>query len=196
MPQATVKQVKSFLGLASFYRRHIARMAAISRPLTNLTRKDNKEFVWTQACEEAFKEIKQLLTTVPLLRPPNFEKEYVLWIDASEKGFGAVLEQEHDDGKQHPIAYVSRATNTAEQKYAPTELEIAALVFALEYYQVYLLGSKVTVFTDHQALVSAYIPYLKSQSKGLSARWYIRVAPFLPNLTLEHKPGLLTKGEE
>ena len=110
--------------------------------------------------------------------------------------FGTVLEQEDDDGKQHPIAYVSRATNTAEQKYAPTELEIAALVFALEYYQVYLLGSKVTVFTDHQALVSAYIPYLKSQSKGLLARWYIRVAPFLPNLILEHKPGLLTKGEE
>ena len=171
-------------------------MAAISRPLTNLTKKDSKEFVWTQACEEAFKETKQLLTTAPLLRPPNFEKEYVLWIDASEKGFGAVLEQEDDDGKQHPIAYVSRETNTAEQKYAPTELEIAALVFALEYYQVYLLGSKVTVFTYHQALVSAYILYLKSQSKGLLARWYIRVAPFLPNLTLEHKPGLLTKGEE
>ena len=59
-------------------------MAAISRLLANLTRKDNKEFVWTQACEEAFKEIKQLLTTAPLLRPPNFEKEYVLWIDAIE----------------------------------------------------------------------------------------------------------------
>ena len=163
----TVKQVKNFLGLANFYRRHIPGMAAVSRPLTGLTRKDNKELVWTQGCEEAFEEIKRLLTTAPLLRPPNLEKEYFLWTDASKKGFRAVLEQEDDEGKRHPIAYASRATNIAKQKYAPTELEIIALVFALEHFQVYLLGSKVTVFTDHNALVSAYIPYLKSQSKGL-----------------------------
>ena len=62
-------------------------------------------------------------------------------------------------------------------------------MFALEHFQVYLLGSKASVFTDHQALVSAYIPYLKSQSKGLLASWYLRLAPFLPNLRLEHKPG-------
>ena len=99
------------------------------------------------------------------------------------------MEQEDDEGRRHPIAYASRATNSAEQKYAPTELEVAALVFALEHFQVYLLGNKVTVFTDHQALVSAYIPYLKSQTKGLLARWYLRLSPFLPNLTLEHKPG-------
>ena len=63
------------------------------------------------------------------------------------------------------------------------------MIFALEHFQVYLLGAKVTVFTDHQALVSAYIPYLKSQTKGLLSRWYLRLAPFLPNLILKHKPG-------
>ena len=110
----TAKQVKSFLELTNFHRRHIPRMAAVSRSLTDLTRKDNKEFVWTQACEEAFEYIKRLLTTAPLLRPPNLEREYFLWIDASEKGFGAVLEQVDDEGKRHPIAYASRATNTAE----------------------------------------------------------------------------------
>ena len=73
-------------------------MATVSRPLTDLTRKDNKEFAWTQGCEEAFEEIKRLLTTAPLLRPPNLEKEYFLWTDASKKGFGAVLEQEGDEG--------------------------------------------------------------------------------------------------
>ena len=72
-----------------------------------------------------------------------------------------MLKQEDDDGKRHPIAYASKATNSAEQKYAPSELEVAALVFALEYFQVYLLGGKVTVFTNHQALMSVYIPYLK-----------------------------------
>ena len=80
------------------------------------------------------------------------------------------LEQEDTEGKRHPIAYASRATNTAEQKYAPTELEVAALIFGLEHFQVYLLGSRVTVFTNHQALVSSFLSYLKSQSKGLLAR--------------------------
>ena len=94
-------------------------MAAISRPLTDLTRKDNKEFVWTQECEEAFAEIKRLLVTAPLLYPPNLDKEFFMWTDASGKGFGAVLEQEDATGKRHPIAYASRATNSAEQKYAP-----------------------------------------------------------------------------
>ena len=85
-----------------------------------------------------------------------------MWTNTSGKGFGTVLEQEDDTGKRHPIEYAtSRETNSAEQKYAPTELEVAILVFALEHFQVYLLGNKVTVFTDHHALVSAYIPYLK-----------------------------------
>ena len=68
----TVKQVKSFLGLANFYRRHIPRMAELSRPLTNLTRKDLKEFVWTQECEEAFEAIKMQLVTAPFIAPPRF----------------------------------------------------------------------------------------------------------------------------
>ena len=95
----TIKQVKNFLGLANFYRRHVPRMAAISsRPLTDLTRKDSKEFVWTQECEEAFAEVNRLVTA-PLLYPPNLYKEFLMWTDASEKGFGTVLEQEDDTGK-------------------------------------------------------------------------------------------------
>ena len=188
-PQS-VKQVKSFLGLANFYCRHIPNMAALSRPLTNLTRKENlQRFVWSPECTAAFEEIKERLATAPLLHPPNMDKEFFLWTDASAKGFGAVLEQEGTEGVRHPIAYASRATNSAEQKYAPTELEVAALIFALEHFQVYLLGSKVTVFTDHQALVSSFLPYLKSQTKGLLARWYLRLAPYLPNICLKYKPG-------
>ena len=66
---------------------------------------------------------------------------------------------------------------------------MAALIFALEHFQVYVLGRKVTVFTDHQALVSSFLPYLKSQTKGLLARWYLRLAPYLPNIYLKYKPG-------
>ena len=69
-------------------------------------------------------------------------------------------------------------------------------MFALEHFQVYLLGNKVTVYTDHQALVSSFIPYLKSQTKGLLARWYLRLSPYLPNITLEHKPGSVNRAAD
>lgn len=124
---SNVKEVKSFLGLANFYRRHIPDMATISRPLTVLTRKD-VTFDWTEECETAFCNVKRRLVSAPLLHPPDLTKPFQLWTDASERRFGAVLEQKDQDDCRHPIACASRATNGAEQKYAPTELEVAALV--------------------------------------------------------------------
>ena len=88
-----------------------------------------------------------------------------MWNDASSRGFGALLEQEGDDGKRHPVAYASCQTNLAKQKYAPTELEVAGLIFAVEHFEVYLIGSTTTVYTDHQALVSSFLSYMKSQTK-------------------------------
>ena len=194
-PQS-VKEVRTFLGLVNFYRKHVKNMAIICRPLTALTRKDRQQFTWSPECEEAFAKVKQLLVSAPLLHPPNLEKDFFLWTDASEQGFGAVLEQEDENGIRHPVAYASRPTNSAEMKYAPTELEVAALVYSLEHFQVYLLGNRVTVYTDHQALVSSFIPYLKSQTKGLLARWYLRLSPFLPNINLQHKPGTVNQAAD
>ena len=94
-----------------------------------------------------------------------------------------------EDGFHHPVAYASHQTNAAEAKYALTELEVAALVYAVTHFEVYLLGNSFTVYTDHQALVSAFIPHMKSQVKGLLARWYLKLAPFLPKMKLEFKPG-------
>ena len=190
-----VKEVKSFLGLANFYKRHIPDMAVISRPLAYLTKK-NIEFNWTSECETAFMEVKQRLVSAPVLKPPDLSKPFLLWTDASERGFGAVLEQEDTEGQRFPIAYASRATNEAERKYAPTELEVAAVVFALDHFCVYLLGNKVKVYVDHQALVSAFIPYMKSQTKGILARWYLRLSQYLPNVTLEYKPGNTNKAAD
>ena len=160
-------------------------MATVCRPLTTLTRKDRQQFSGSE-CEEAFSKVKELLVSAPLLHPPKLDKEFYLWTDASEQGFGAVLEQENEGGIRHPIAYASRPTNSAEMKCAPTELEVATLVFALEHFRVYLLGNRVTVYTDHQAWVSSFILYLKSQTKGPLARWYLRLSPFLPNISLQH----------
>ena len=100
-----------------------------------------------------------------------------------------MLEQLREDGCRHPVAYASHKTNTAGAKYAPTELEVAALVYAVTHFEVYLLGNSFTVYTDNQALVSAFIPHMKSQVKGLLARWYLKLAPFLPKMKLKFKPG-------
>ena len=190
----TVKEVKQFLGLANFYRRHLRDMGMISMPLTALTRKNKQTgqpvmFEWSDKCEESFQKIKSMLISSPLLIPPDLDKEFFLWVDACEDGFGAILEQVGDENLRHPVAYASRATNDAEKKYPPTKLEMAAIVFALNHFEVYLLGHKITVFTDHQALVTGYMSYLRGQSKGILSRWYIKVSQYLPNLTFEHKPG-------
>ena len=186
-----IKEVKSFLGLVNYYRRHLQNLAVIARPLTALTRKGKcpNQVDWTEECEKAFNKVKELLTRAPMLRPPDLSKPFFLSTDASERGFGAVLEQEGEDKKRYPIAYASRQINPAEQKYAPTELEVAALVFAVGHFEVYLLGNKVTVYTDHQALVSAFVSHLKSQTRGLLARWYLKLSRFLPQLELKYKPG-------
>ena len=191
------KSVRRFLGMVNFYRRHVRDMAAMGRPLTALTRKNKQTgrfvtFEWTSQCEEAFQELKKLLTTAPILRHPDLTKPFFLWTDASEVGLGAVLEQK-ENGERHPIAYASRQTNESERKYCPTELEVAALLFGVEHFEVYLLGHPVTVFTDHQALVSSFLTHLQGQTKGLLARWYIRLSRFLPHLTLQYKPGTENK---
>ena len=98
-------------------------------------------------------------------------------------------EQEGDDQKMCPNAYARWQTNPAEQKYALTKLEVAALVFGVDYFKVYLLDNKVTVYTDHQALVSVLLIHLKSQTKGLLARWYLKLSRFLPQLEMKYKPG-------
>ena len=182
------------MGLVNFYRCHIKDLGITARPLTELTRKDKAtgntvKFLWTDDCEKSFQEMKTKLTTAPILQSPDMDKEFFLWIDASQVGFGAILEQKNADGVRLPIAFASKPTNEAEAKYGVTQLEVAALIFTLEHFEVYLLGNSVTVFTDHQALVKSYLPYLKSQTKGILARWYLRLARFLPSLKLEYKPG-------
>ena len=189
-----VSSLKRFLGVLNFYRKHIKDFAAVAMPLTALTRKDKTtgtavNFQWSAECDKAFSTLKQKLSTAPLLQPPDMSKPFYVWSDASILGFGAVLEQLDDQGQRHPIAYASRQTSEAEKKYAPTELEVAALVFAVESFEVYLLGNPFTVYTDHQALVSAFLIHLKSQTRGLLARWYLRLSKFLPQIKLDYKPG-------
>ena len=144
-------KVREFLGLASYYRRYIPNFASVASALHQLTRKD-VDFVWTAECDQAFKQLKSLLTDAPVLATPNFDQKFCLHTDASYEGLGSVLEQEQPDGTTRPVAYASRSLLQHEKNYGVTELEALALVWSVKHFRVYLLGHPVTVFTDHAPL--------------------------------------------
>lgn len=148
----TVKQLRSFLGLASYYRRFIPRFSQVAAPLYALTKKD-ASFKWTPTCQDTFKQLKQILTQAPVLTFPDFSKPFVLETDTSGIGLGAVLSQEHD-GIRKPICYASRTLQFHEKNYGVSELEALAVVWAVKHYRVYLYGHKCDVYTDHEALLS------------------------------------------
>ncbi|KAM1075113.1 hypothetical protein ACFX2B_019771 [Malus domestica] len=149
-PPTTVKSVRSFLGHAGFYRWFIKDFSKISRPLCNLLAKD-APFVFDEACLEAFKKLKTLIATTPIIAALNWSLPFELMCDASDYAVGAVLGQRKDRLPQ-VIYYASRTLNDAQLNYATTEKELLAIVFALEKFRSYLVGAKVFVYTDHAAL--------------------------------------------
>ena len=132
VPQ-TVQETRRFLGLSSYYRRFVPNFAKIARPLHRLSCK-NARFVWSTECCQAFEELKQKLTTAPVLAYPDFGREFILETGASMQGIGAVLGQHQDDKKLHPVAYTSRALSTAEKHYGITELETLAVLWAISHF--------------------------------------------------------------
>ncbi|KAL0549215.1 hypothetical protein IC582_013696 [Cucumis melo] len=143
---STVSEVRSFLGLAGYYRRFVENFSRIATPLTQLTRK-GAPFVWSKACEDSFQNLKQKLVTAPVLTVPDGSGSFVIYSDASKKGLGCVLMQQ---GKV--VAYASRQLKSHEQNYPTHDLELAAVVFALKKWRHYLYGEKIQIFTDHKSL--------------------------------------------
>ena len=142
----TVTEVRSFLGLAGYYRRFVEGFSKIAAPMTALLRKD-KKFDWTEKYDESFQEIKKRLTTAPVLVLPTPHEPLTIFSDASKVGLGAVLMQ---NGKV--IAYASRQLKVHEKNYPTHDLEMAAVVFALKIWRDYLYGVKCEIFTDHKSL--------------------------------------------
>lgn len=160
----TKKQVRSFLGLAGYYRGLIPHYAAKAQPLVELTRKAESNHVhWTPEREKAFETLKQALASRPVVRAPDLAKEFILRTDASGKGLGAVLLQEHN-GTLHPVAYASRQLLQRETHYSAIERECLALIWAVGKFHIFLYGRTFTIQTDHQPL-----QYL-TQAKHLNSR--------------------------
>lgn len=147
-----VTEVRQILGLGSYYRRFVPNFAEIMRPLIDLTKK-NKEFIWSESCEQTFKKLKQILTEPDILAYPlNDDGQFILDTDASDYAIGAVLSQVQN-GREKVIFYGSRALNKSERNYCITDKELLALKNFIEYYRQYLLRRKFKVRTDHRALI-------------------------------------------
>jgi len=133
--------VKSFLGMAGYFRHFIDGFASVSAPLSNLTKKSIR-FVWTPECQAAFDKLKIALVSAPCLRLPDWSKPFILHVDWSKKAVGAYLSQQDDEGREYPVAFASRLMTPAEQNYAPVEGECLALVWATHKFRYYLHGRK------------------------------------------------------
>ena len=176
------KAIKSFLGLASFYRAFIKGFATIASPLTDLLKK-TAVFKWGEEQEEAFKMLKDKLTMPPVLAFPDFEQPFYMVTDASSKGIGSCLMQLH--GKTYrPIAYYSRKLRPAEKNYSVTDQESLAVIESLKHFRFIIYGNSVTVFTDHAAVLEL----LKNpHMSGRKARWFLIAQDY--DINLRHIPG-------
>lgn len=183
-----VKALQSFLGLTGYFRKFVKNYALIARPLTDLLKK-NSEFCFDERCEEAFKTLKNVLCSSPVLCIYNSNYETELHTDASARGFGAVLlQRDPEDNQMHPTYFMSKKTSSTEEKYHSYYLEILAIAEAVKKFRVYLLGIHFKIVTDCAALT------MTLQKKDLPprvARWALLLEEY--DYEIEHRPGLRMK---
>ena len=177
-PPKTVTEVRSFLGMAGYYRRFVEGFSIIATPLTKLLRK-NVPLQWNDQCQKSFDELKHRLTTAPILTIPTGSGGFVIYSDASHQGLGCVLMQ---NGKV--IAYASRQLRPHELNYPVHDLELAAVVFALKIWRHYLYGETFQIYTDHKSL-----KYLMTQKElnMRQRRWLELLKDY--DCTIEYHPG-------
>ena len=178
----SAKEVRSFLGLCSYYRRFIAGFAKMARPLHKLTEK-RTTFVWDTACEAAFSQLKEALTTAPVLSYPKPEGQFILDTDASDHAVGAVLSQEQDMAER-VLGYFSKALTKTEQVYCVTRKELLAVVMALKHFHPYLYGREVILRTDNAAV--SWMRNLRTPT-GQTARWLELINTY--DLQVKHRAG-------
>ena len=173
----TKKQLRSFLGLAGYYRRFIPNFAAVAVPLTDLTKaKEPTNIKWGESQKIAFSTLKTKLSSSPILQLPDCSRPFVLRTDASNTGVGAVLLQENEQtGELFPVAYASRKLLPRERAYATIEKEGLAIVWGIQKFQRYLYGREFVLQTDHQSL--GYLNKAKLANARVM-RWALALQPY------------------
>lgn len=140
-----VKGVRGFLGLTGYYRKFIRDYGKIAKPLTDLTKKEGLK--WNEKVQQAFEELKKMITIAMVLALPNFEKEFELECDAFGLGIGAILMQE-----QRPMAYFSKAMGSRNLTKSTYEKELMAVALSIQHWRLYLLGRKFKVYSNQRSL--------------------------------------------
>ena len=173
-PPTTVKGIRSFLGLANYYRSFVPNYADVVEPLVKLTRKHTR-FQWDSQQQKAFETLKTLLTSSPIMAPPRPDKPYKLFTDASDNCIGAILVQEGDDGVEHVIQYISHALTPTQRRWPTIEKEAYALIYSLQKLKCYLQGAQVTAYTDHKPLKCLFTKELNNTKLQ---RWAVLLAEY------------------
>jgi len=181
----TVRDVRKFLGLANYYRRFIKNFATLAKPLNMLTRKDEK-WKWEKAQQKAFKQLKGIFTTRPLLVAPDLDKEFRVEVNASNFAIGGVLSIKCKDNKWRPVAYISKSLNEIEQNYEIHDKEMLVVIQCLEAWRHFLEGvkGKFEIWLDHKNL-----EYFMSNQKlnRRQVRWALYLSRF--DFVLKYVPG-------
>ena len=176
-PESTT-EVRSFLGLAGYYRKFVKDYSKIAGPLSALTSK-TRQFAWNDKCERSFQELKRMLTDTPILTLPDGSEDFVVFTDASQEGLGCVLMQR---GKV--IAYASRKLKMHEDRYSTHDLELAAIIFALGKWRHYLYGAKFTIYSDHKSL--KYL-FTQKELNNRQRRWMELLEDY--DCDIQYHPG-------
>ncbi|KAG1953646.1 retrotransposable element [Pimephales promelas] len=186
LPQ-TIKELQRFLGFANFYRRFIRNFSLIAAPLTALTKRHSHRISWNPEAQQAFHDLKTRFTTAPILHHPDPERQFIVEVDASNTGVGAILSQRQGDpAKMYPCAFFSRKLSPAERNYDVGNRELLAMKLALEEWHHWLEGAAepFIILTDHKNL-----EYLRSAKRlnPRQARWALFFNRF--NFTVTYRPG-------
>ncbi|KAE8245644.1 hypothetical protein A4X06_0g5522 [Tilletia controversa] len=182
----TAKEALRFYAMASWYRKFVENFATRAKPVNEAIH--SEPFRWSEKQQQAFDDLKRALTTAPILRRPDYARPFILDVDASAAGFGAALIQLQEDGKEHPVVYISRKTKSPETRYGATDLELQCVVWAVSKLAHYIDGSHLTVRSDHQAL--KYLWDLKSEAPtGRLQRLALALAPLRDKIKVEYRKG-------
>nr|KYP43863.1 Retrovirus-related Pol polyprotein from transposon 297 family [Cajanus cajan] len=176
LPQ-TIKQLRGFLGLTGYYRRFVKGYGTIARPLIDMLKKDN--FSWTYKSKVAFTKLKEGMIAAPVLALPDFNKTFIVEVNASGYGIGVVLMQDH-----HPLAFINRTLNQQQQVLSIYEKELIVVVFAVQKWRHYLLNIHFVIKTDHRSL-----KYILDQrlTTAFQQKWLVKLMEF--NFSIEYKEG-------
>lgn len=170
-PQPTTKkELQRFLGLVGYYRSFCKNFSTVVFPLTELL-KAGAKFVWSSDCQQAFDNVKSLLCSCPVLAAPQFDRPFVIQVDASQVGAGAVLFQGGEEGVLRPVCFFSKKFNRYQSNYSVIEKEALALIWALQNFEVYVSGTApLVVYTDHNPLT--FLKSLRTPNQRLM-RWFL-----------------------